>query len=136
LSFVKPLPSRPLDVELCVPDDALLVSHVAIPKSVVDAPLFHSQMADMRFFFIDPVNLDRNGSSNKDSTIETLEKHVRRFIGFAKAVLKRPVDVRSMANGTSIAQARRNPSLPPSLPTPFRLPSPFPSPPIFSTSSF
>ena len=103
-SFVRPLPARPLDVVLAPSARALVGAKLTVAKDLPNAPVLRAQMASLRAHFAADVNLDREGGRQKESTLDTLDRHVRRLLGFLHAGFGVPLDLRYAANGEFIAQ--------------------------------
>ena len=65
--------------------------------------MFLKQLNGMACFYGDAINLEREGGINKESTLTTLDKHCRRFMGFLHNVLGYPLDLRYCGDGVQIS---------------------------------
>jgi hypothetical protein len=103
--FVAPLPALPLSQSLeGVALDVLAASKVAVPKDLRHFPVLAAQLAGLRAFYDHTVNLERDGGKNKESTLDTVERHARRLAGFIHHGLGLPPDLRFACDGVVVAK--------------------------------
>lgn len=109
--FVQPLPAFPTEVDIGVEDvDQYLTAEVCLSREALNAPLacrLKTQLDDMSRFYRAEINLERDSGFLKESTFESISKHIRRFVGFANKVLAVPLDLRLLGDGVLIAKYLR-----------------------------